>query len=329
MVAHPTGPATRAMSYDDCARKMSADEGAAGDPPPPSSLATDAGNPLLATPAVTGAGGSSPPPTPEGSPRWRRVRWIGAFIIVAISVGADVLSYWYAPFRICREVATSTIRPLPVSCSPWAAVDLAPPLIVSLVLIFPELGELTIANVLSLKRKAEAQQSQINATVSRQNDLELRLISQISTMNSAQSVTQHFYSGPVDAANLPEEVAREEEAAQFGLSGRRTDAAQGTGQQDEEANRRNALIVDLLFQWDQIDLRVNPRRSRDRIALSPRQESQVADFLERHRPSIATIRSVRNSVAHAHFVATDAISGAVDAAKKLNRMLDSYDIPPF
>ncbi|NBH09475.1 hypothetical protein [Amycolatopsis sp. SID8362] len=260
---------------------------------------------------------------------FRYFRWTLAVVLATGSVALVVASYWYAPLRICRDVTVVGL-PKPVSCSPWALADLLPLLIPSVLLLFPELGELTIMNVFSLKRKTEVQQKEIDATKTRQIDLELRFANQVATLTAAQNLTQNFYNTPGDAKKVAEEVDQEEAA------GRRGSAAEDyanrgdpyDAEEQEMLREMDSMIVELLREWDTIDVRVNPRRG-VLGQLTSRDRESIAGFSRRHSRSINTIRAVRNSVAHGQGVPYADLAGALDGAKKLNSLLNSMGIPPF
>lgn len=177
-------------------------------------------------------------------------------------------------------------------------------------------------NVFSLKRKAESQQAEINDAVRRQNDLEYRFVSQMTSMNSTQSLTQHFYPS-ADAATLPEQVDSEESGPDVGAG----------GYFDEESleDRSSTALasLQLIREWEHIDIRVNPRRELYYQVLSARDRENVENFRQRHRYTLETIRLVRNSIAHGRHVSDNDINGALEAAKRLNSILDSFGIAPF
>lgn len=261
----------------------------------------------------------------------RRVRWLLAVLITVGSVSLAVASYWLTPLQICRDTLVSSSATTRAICAPWSTLDLVPLLILPLVLIFPELGELTVMNILSLKRKTEEQQAEIDTTKARQNDLELRILSQIASLNANQSLTQHFYQGPGDAAKIPEEVEKEETIRQPPFSAEEYVNKDDPHADEEDQMRQEmeSMIVDLLHQWDMIDTRTNPSRGLHGVVMSPEENAAIRNFNTRHAGSMSTIRKVRNSVAHGRWVSYDDLRGAAEGARRLNSILDGFNIPPF
>ncbi|MDQ0379062.1 hypothetical protein [Amycolatopsis thermophila] len=279
----------------------------------------------------TGRSASNVGSEKKSIPMGRKLRWSFAIVITFAAVIVAVTSYWYTPLRICRDVINPAAGQAPRSCSPWTSLDLLPALIPSLFLVFPELGELTVMNVFSLKRKAEEQQAEINDTVQRQNDLEFRFLAQVANMNATQTVTQHFYPAS-DAANLSEQVDDEESAeplefAEEPFGGYLFGWAADDSVDSDLPSTRSA--VQLLHEWDKIDIRSNPGREIYSRFLSSAERKKIDDFRLRHRNTIDTIRLIRNSIAHGRSVPKDDLNGALEAAVKLNRILDDFGIPPF
>lgn len=258
-----------------------------------------------------------------------RIRWLIGFLAAFSGAALAIASYWYAPVRICHTNS---------ECEPWGVVELTPFLVVALLAILPDLSEMSIGNVVSLKRRIDIQQGELDLSTKRHDAVERQVLQLSNNVSTNQQVTQQFFNLPAGSAtHLPDAVNKKREL----LDGEahRTDATpNGT-----QANNRSPLIrfpnesyisdyspedaitaLSLIEQWEELSRFVSAGYLLDN-SLYTRQDLVLTqarrNFNHLFAEEIDMVRSVRNSIAHAKYVPVDDLRGALAAAQELNQIL--------
>jgi hypothetical protein len=260
-----------------------------------------------------------------------------------------VSSYWLGPLKICRVTAGGSNFISTTACNPWSPTDLIPIFAAALMLLLPDLTELNIFNLFTLKREIKAQRVEIDATKSRQESLEIRVSAQLSSISASQNLEQHnhvtYYSTHL-ATELPKKIseklaelrsfdaeerdaARPENDESVGASSRSTpsilDSVLQSSSHEEDPTVDNALLtVRLLKIWESLSERLGLNRRVLPLPTVPKLslEYRRGRFIELFKDELDTVRRVRNSVAHGKEVTTDDLRGAVRAAEELLRIAD-------
>ncbi|WP_143261466.1 hypothetical protein [Allokutzneria sp. NRRL B-24872] len=228
-----------------------------------------------------------------------------AVLIVLAAVAAAVSSYWWELTQICRVSTGGTPFIGLDTCNPWGATDLLPPVLLALLLLLPDLSELSVANLLTLKREVAAQKKEIEATNSK---LEAAV-----AVQTSQSVTTNFYTN-VPAAQLPAQIdgkrdfVTQEPRRQLLSTPPPKDYATG--------------VTTLIFEWERLRSRLGPALTRPDNA-----PGTVGHFARVFDDEIQTVRAVRNSVAHSRPVDQADLEGAISAARELNAILQDSLAP--
>ena len=106
----------------------------------------------------------------------RRVLAVGALLL---GCGLAVASNWIDPLRVCETVSGGDPLTVVNVCNPWSEFELVPFLLVGLLFLSPDLSELSVLSLVTLKREVKAQQTELEATAQRQDALEMSLSAQI------------------------------------------------------------------------------------------------------------------------------------------------------
>ncbi|MFI9006649.1 hypothetical protein ACIGNX_05360 [Actinosynnema sp. NPDC053489] len=240
---------------------------------------------------------------------------------VAILAGGIMLaaSYWHKPLEICRSVAGGNNFTTTSLCNPWTAVDILPFLLVAAAFMLPDLTEFNVFNVISLKREVKEQKKEIEEVEKKRSALEESVNLRMNSLQAnMQSVTSNTYLyPPTPASKLPEEL---DEKVQKSKEEKFTRPV-------EHAIDKDAALLQatLLREWEKIssylqESGVFPTRN-GKVIEADQTNRTARLFAQLFRDEIATIQSVRNSIAHAMHVAPEDLKGAVEAAVKLNEII--------
>ncbi|GAB3460599.1 hypothetical protein [Actinophytocola sediminis] len=265
-----------------------------------------------------------------GAKKTLPIRWMVGGGSTVVGAVLAIASYWVDPVRICRES----------ECNPWGIVELIPFLVIAILAILPDLSEVTIGSIVSLKRRVEVQEDELDRTVKRQESVEQQIL-QLANVSASQQVTQQFFTLPAGSATrLPDDVLDKKERL-FGDLPDVTRAAPGVRERPyppripgmhhvsdyspEDAQR----ALQLIEQWEGLDQFVVSRYPTD-----PGSESGVEQLLRKARRNFSRlfadeldmIRSVRNNIAHARYVATEDLQGALEAAEELHQILTDTNL---
>jgi len=252
----------------------------------------------------------------------RRVLAVGALLL---GCGLAVASNWIDPLRVCETVSGGDPLTVVNVCNPWSEFELVPFLLVGLLFLSPDLSELSVLSLVTLKREVKAQQTELEATAQRQDALEMSLSAQISSLESSQTMTNSVYILSGSAAQLPEQVREKEdlvrsEGFQYRTSRglRADDKAEGS----PLSSQGSAAALQLLKEWEELQPFTDIGQRSHR---SPRSNYVDTDRIVRwnavFRDEIARVRAIRNALAHGQPVTSEDIHGALDATRQLRRLL--------
>lgn len=253
---------------------------------------------------------------------WPRVRWMIGASSATIGAALAIASYWITPLRICRES----------ECNPWSMVELIPFLVISLLAALPDLSEVTIGSIVSLKRRIDHQQGDLDRTIRRQEAVEQQVL-QLTNISTSQHVTQQFYLPTGSAADLPDAISKKRDLiAQVDdnddtpvISERDRSLWMFGGPYISDYRPDDARrALQLLEQWEGLDRFINlryPFDSRSQSGAEHLLGQARSNFAALFTEEIDMVRSVRNSIAHARFIPTEDLQGALRAAEELNRIL--------
>ena len=264
---------------------------------------------------------------PKTSP-WNIVRWVAAAAIAVLAA----LFYFHAVEHqsIChQQLAGDGTTAVVQLCGPPSLLDLAPFALLIAVLLWPDLGELAVADLFTLRRRVAAQEE-------RQRVAEDRLLlvnqqlTQLATLSQTQAQTaigavNHYYAADQDELKRnieakeavgaePEADARKPEPAAVGPLHARIRANDDEGQQ---------LLGAFLREYAQLEPYLLPVRMRaESEELDPDRRARIEDWEEMFKPEIAALRQTRNTIVHRpDLVSTDTLRGAIENTRELSRIL--------
>lgn len=293
--------------------------------------------------------------SPDRGSRGRSIRVSLAVVIVIAAAAFAAASYWVEPLRVCRPGNEGA-----ESCAPWGFAELIPSIVVAIALLLPDIGEMSVGNLLVLKRRVDLQESEIRSTTSRQDALERQILTQVSSVESNQHVTQNFYHPGLSATDLPEAIHAKAVATSDGddsRTGLRPPESEqdGGGPDDIPADQdddipptsrvtledeiflsdygpRDAMrALQLIDEWEYLRNYLEPRLP---YSVNANRSRRVVDlWRERFRrlydDEISVVRSVRNSIAHGMYVPPDHLKGALIAARELVRIMSTTPVKEF
>ncbi|MFJ8910837.1 hypothetical protein [Amycolatopsis sp. NPDC102389] len=288
---------------------------------------------------------------PAGLARATRLRRGAAFLLVVLLVLLAMLSYRWPAFEICRDTAAANSSVVTL-CNPWTTQDLVPFIVLVGFLLLPDLSELNIFNLISIKREVKSAKAEAEVIKARQEALEVRFASAVSQVSSQQTSVvnhSHFYNDQ-RASELPGSIDKKVHDIDERHGGSTSDDPVNGGQHAERTPDRetepvesrdrvsseesngstdassvsidmitdDVLKLGILNNWEQLSeglqLGSYYRISQDSFTPARRR------FLDLFKEEIGTVRAVRNSIAHAKPVSREDLIGAYDAVRQLNKI---------
>jgi hypothetical protein len=251
--------------------------------------------------------------------RGTRIRRVVAVSISALGAILMVSSFWIPGMEVCRSSPVGPDLVITEVCNPWTISDLLPFVVVSLLLLLPDVSELSIPHFFTLKRQIEAQKAEIDATEAKQEVLESRIAHLNAVQTNSQSMENHNHYYPArPASELPEEIAEK-------VSSTQVNAENGpNSSMSAELDAENAeSAMQLIREWEELSEELG-LRNRGRANYRSNQE-QISDdnsrrFLHTFKEEIDTVRLVRNSLAHGKYVNLKDVNGALAAVRELKRI---------
>lgn len=285
---------------------------------------------------------------------WRRTRLIVAFLILAAYAAAAI--WWY---RECSVLRVGT-DPAEATCAPPTVTSATVLVLLFLVvlLLWPDISEITVLGV-TLKRRVEQAKQAAAAASSEATEakaevrnltttvqtLQVQLNAvMVSSANSAAAATvsQTFLLPDVpwsagasadvqrSVLDLQREAQRRQHMEPGALSGSRR-AVNLDAARDAFRNKSNdELKMQLIREWEALDtmlaISFAPRqRAKKSVDDEDRQLRSVQQaFIADHRDTLASVRSLRNAVAHAEEVSRPDVEDGLEALALLRPLADEW-----
>jgi hypothetical protein len=254
---------------------------------------------------------------------WDWLRW-GAALIVALAATAYFLNA-VGEQNVCEHVlagADSAPRTIEV-CGPPGLLNLVPFAALVAMLLWPDLGELAVTGLVSLKRRVQEQEARQDAVESRlvhidQHLSQLALLaqSQLQGQSQAAAATVNVYAPDQD--DVRRGIVEKESAAERPEGHPPTD--------DGDAGDHARLLGTFLQEYSKLEpyvLRYGTVRSqRDLEALDPDQRDLVVEWNEIFHREITALRQTRNVAVHEpDTISVGTLRGAIDNTRELSRIL--------
>jgi hypothetical protein len=208
-------------------------------------------------------------------------------------------------------------------CGQPDLLALAPFVLMIGLLLWPDLSELSIGQLITLKRRVKEQELRQEAVETRLTQLNMNLaqFAQGQGQGQAQHISQNFYGpnqddvkrGIGDKATLVDRTQPEPQLAD-------------KVETQEEREDRAALLGEFLLEYSKLEPYVSgqqPRFAQDQsLNLSPDQAAEVMWFNSLFKQEIEAVRQTRNIVLHQpELVTSESIRGATDNTRELLRIL--------
>lgn len=218
------------------------------------------------------------------------VRRLLAILAIAFVVLGVVRSYVFDDARVCREVVASDTGKVEV-CGPVGLEDvpaLGVMLLVGVLLLLPDMSEVSIPGLVTLKRAVQEQAKQTEALT--------REVANIS-LNMRQETNLNFYPRPLDDAIS--DVDKRDRAIQEKGRNAVADESAEDGPPDTGVSAPSAeralLETEVIRLWNAIEDSIPGYRPPfNRVAVSPND----LDWLTLYRNDIDAFRTLRNTVVH-------------------------------
>jgi hypothetical protein len=243
-------------------------------------------------------------------------RW-GLALLVAL-LGAAYFLHGTDDQAIChRNFSQSGIESSEI-CGPPRLLDLAPFGLVIAVLLWPDLSEVNVAGLLTLKRRLRRQEARQEGLEDTLSTIQQHLTQlSISTQNQSQAAAANVYLYPPDQ----EEVRR-------GIVGKEGAIGHSPNESQEESqgDKRQVLLGEFLQEYARLEPFIfvpgMHRFSKALDELNDAQISLVERWNELFSSEIGALRQTRNVVVHEpERVSDETLVGALDNTKQLSRIL--------
>jgi hypothetical protein len=260
---------------------------------------------------------------------WDIARWVVAAIIAV--AGAVFYFHALADQSICRqELAGGGGSTVVQVCGPPRLLDLAPFALVIAVALWPDLGELAVAGLFTLRRRVARQEERQGAVEQRLGGIDQQLM-QIATLSQmqGQNQTQTFNLVVPDQGELKRSIDLKEGAAGgtalAGL-GSAEELAAAKSSSRAETDERLRLLGKFVRDYARLEpYMVSPRSPlyrRIEADIDPDRRQLVKDWYEMFEPEITALRQTRNATIHQpDLVSQETLRGAIDNTAELSRIV--------
>ncbi len=257
---------------------------------------------------------------------WDIARWIFA-LLVALSA---TLFYFHAVDHqsLCYQQLADVPGHQVDTCGPPRLLDLAPFALIITVLLWPDLGELAVTGLFTLRRRVDHQEE-------RQEDVESRLLqvsqqlTQLATLSQVQTQAQgqtaigavNNYYAP-DQQDLKRSIDAKEAGEQPADGGVLVEAEASLR---AEADERERLLGEFIRAYSRLEPYILPRSARlaDELdQLDPERRQLVEEWRAMFDREIAALRQTRNAAVHQPgLVSPQTLRGAIENTRELSRIL--------
>lgn len=269
-------------------------------------------------------------PDPERT-GWDITRWILA-LLVALAAAAFYLHALDHQSLCHQELSGEFPKPLEVCGSP-RLLDLAPFALIISVLLWPDLGELAVAGLFTLRRRVDQQQERQESVESRLTQVDQQL-TQLATLSQVQSQNQN--ANPTINVYPPDQ-----EVLRRGIDAREAEAGADDEDEAEEPQEeappvprgmpgdgdaeRQRLLGEFMREYARLEPFILPpgnRLARELESLDATSREQVMHWREMFDREINALRQTRNSAVHQpELVSPATLSGAIANTRELSRIL--------
>jgi hypothetical protein len=250
-------------------------------------------------------------------------RWVAALIVALAAMGYFLNAV--GEQNVCEHVLASadSARRTTEVCGPPGLINLVPFAALIAVLLWPDLGELAVTGLLTLKRRVQEQEARQDAVESRlvqvdQHLSQLALLaqSQLQGQSQAAAATVNLYAPDQD--DVHRGIVEKESAAD------RSEGLRPTVEGDAGEHAR--LLGSFLKEYSKLEpyvLRFRPPRFPEEVeALDPDRRGLVMQWNELFDRELAALRQTRNVAVHEpDTISVDTLRGAIDNTRELSRIL--------
>jgi hypothetical protein len=261
------------------------------------------------------------PAAPPSTSRGTKVRHVFA-AVVALGLAAVWLASSLGALKVCRDSLASVGSAAVVRmCGPLGLIELLPWTLLLVLLMWPDLSEVSVPGLISLKRRVAEQEK-------RQERLEIAIqaVQQNVNLSPHQEITVMLSP---DWHRAEQELSQKANQFQAGQEVRKPPPRDV---KEPRAAGQGDLEVRLLAVWEQIDRNIRASQPPRRVPypffdlpphLTEYQQAIVRDWLEAFGTEMALVRAARNSIAHPpHDLSPADISEALHIGERLLNILD-------
>jgi hypothetical protein len=255
-----------------------------------------------------------------GSPRSRwtssSVRWWLALLIAV----AAALYFFHSVGKqsICQHNVSANPSAFSESCGPPRLLDLVPFGILIAVLLWPDLSEMSVAGLLTLKRRVRRQEARQEGLEESLASVQQHLVQlSVASQNQSQAAAANVYLYPPDQDDVRRGIVEKEGVIP---PPNQENAVQG------QQNDRQALFGEFLQEYARLEPYIwvpGMRRFSKRLEDLPDQHAQLVEqWNELFSNEISALRQTRNVVVHEPERVSEAtLQGALDNTRSLWRIL--------
>lgn len=264
--------------------------------------------------------------------RWDIARWVLAAVIAVVAA----VFYFHAVDHqsICHQQLAGESGTVVELCGPPRLLDLVPFAFLIAIVLWPDLGELAVAGLFTLRRRVAAQEERQRAVEERllhfdQQLTQMATLSQLQGQSQRQTGIETVNLFPPDQGELKRAIDSKEAPAAPGP------AAPPAGTEEvaaaeasllAEADERLRLLGEFVREYARLEpYMVSPRsplygRLEDELDVDRRQV--VKDWLQMFDREITALRQTRNATIHQpELVSAETLRDAIDNTRELSRIL--------
>jgi hypothetical protein len=271
----------------------------------------------------------------ETNPRKSRSGWDIARWVAAIFVALFAAVFYFHALdhqSICHSQALGegTAKVVQV-CGPPRLLELVPFALLIGVLLWPDLGELAVAGLFTLRRRVSAQEERQRTVEARLLQVDQRL-TQMATQSQHQTQTaigavNNYYAPDQDDLKRSidaKQAAGSEPLTEIGVAVEPT-TADAEAAVRADAEERERLLGEFVRKYARLEPYVQRTGSRlhgEIEELDEKRQRLIDEWQEMFAPEIAALRQTRNAVVHQpELVSTETLRGAITNTRELSRIL--------
>jgi hypothetical protein len=265
-------------------------------------------------------------PSPNDSTPSKRdiARWVIACLVALVAVVFFI--HAIDQQNVCHQQIVGESGHLVETCGPPRLLDLAPFALLIAVLLWPDLGELAVTGLFTLRRRVERQEERQGEVESHLHQVNQQL-TQLATLSQAQAqgqtavgtVNNYYAPDQQDLKRGIDSIEAGEQPADLAGLGRAEAVLQA------EAQERERLLGEFVREYSRLEPYILPRGSRlaaelDQLDSDRRQ--LVDDWRVMFDREITALRQTRNAAVHQPgLVSPETLRGAIENTRELSRIL--------